>query len=122
MLAAYMYNRFYEIELPSYLGFFAGKRFVPIVTAVCAVILGLIMIVIWPPIQHGLNAFSENMLGANLTLSAFIFGVIERSLIPFGLHHIFYSPFWFEFGTYTNAAGEIINGDQAIFLNKLKMV
>lgn len=120
IVAAYMYNRFFEIELPSYLGFFAGKRFVPIITAASALILGLIMIVIWPPIQHGLNAFSENMLGANLTLSAFIFGVIERSLIPFGLHHIFYSPFWFEFGTYTNAAGEIIKGDQAIFMNQIK--
>lgn len=120
IVAAYMYNRFFEIELPSYLGFFAGKRFVPIVTAASAVILGLIMILIWPPIQHGLNTFSENMLGANLTLSAFIFGVIERSLIPFGLHHIFYSPFWFEFGSYTNAAGEIIKGDQAIFMNQIK--
>ncbi|MDQ0221145.1 PTS glucose transporter subunit IICBA [Peribacillus cavernae] len=120
IIAAYMYNRFFEIELPSYLGFFAGKRFVPIITAASAVILGLIMIVIWPPIQHGLNAFSENMLGANLTLSAFIFGVIERSLIPFGLHHIFYSPFWFEFGSYTNEAGQIVKGDQAIFMAQIK--
>ncbi|PLT31930.1 glucose-specific PTS transporter subunit IIBC [Bacillus sp. V5-8f] len=120
IIAAYMYNRFFEIELPSYLGFFAGKRFVPIVTAASAVLLGLIMIVIWPPIQHGLNTFSENMLGANLTLSAFIFGLIERSLIPFGLHHIFYSPFWFEFGSYTNEAGQIVKGDQAIFMNQIK--
>ncbi|MCF2649071.1 glucose-specific PTS transporter subunit IIBC [Niallia circulans] len=120
IIAAAMYNRFFEIELPSYLGFFAGKRFVPIVTAACAVILGLIMIVIWPPIQHGLNVFSENMLGANLTISAFIFGLIERSLIPFGLHHIFYSPFWFEFGSYTTNAGTIVKGDQAIFMNQIK--
>lgn len=120
IIAAYMYNRFYEIELPSYLGFFAGKRFVPIITAASAVILGLLMILIWPPIQHGLNTFSENMLGANMTLSAFIFGLIERSLIPFGLHHIFYSPFWFEFGTYTNEAGQLIRGDQAIFMNQIK--
>ncbi|WP_409304009.1 glucose-specific PTS transporter subunit IIBC [Peribacillus sp. SCS-155] len=120
IIAAAMYNRFFEIELPSYLGFFAGKRFVPIITAASAVILGLIMIVIWPPIQHGLNTFSENMLGANLTLSAFIFGLIERSLIPFGLHHIFYSPFWFEFGRYTNEAGEVVKGDQAIFMAQIK--
>ncbi|RFU63093.1 glucose-specific PTS transporter subunit IIBC [Peribacillus glennii] len=120
IIAAYMYNRFFEIELPSYLGFFAGKRFVPIVTAASAVLLGLVMIVVWPPIQHGLNTFSENMLGANLTLSAFIFGLIERSLIPFGLHHIFYSPFWFEFGSYTNDAGQIVKGDQAIFMNQIK--
>lgn len=120
IIAAYMYNKFFEIELPSYLGFFAGKRFVPIVTAASAVVLGLVMIVIWPPIQQGLNAFSENMLGANLTLSAFIFGLIERSLIPFGLHHIFYAPFWFEFGSYTNEAGQIVKGDQAIFMAQIK--
>jgi len=120
IIAAAMYNRFFRIELPSYLGFFAGKRFVPIATAVSALILGLLMIVIWPPIQHGLNSFSEFMLNGNLTLSSFIFGLVERSLIPFGLHHIFYSPFWFEFGTYTNAAGEIIKGDQAIFMNQIK--
>jgi glucose PTS system EIICBA or EIICB component len=119
ILAAALYNKFYEIELPSYLGFFAGKRFVPIITAGTAVLLGLLMIVIWPPIQSGLNAFSQNMVHANLTLSAFIFGVIERSLIPFGLHHIFYSPFWFEFGEYVNEAGKVVRGDQGIFMAQI---
>ncbi|WP_372508720.1 glucose-specific PTS transporter subunit IIBC [Pseudalkalibacillus decolorationis] len=120
ILAAYMYNKFYDIDLPSYLGFFAGKRFVPIVTAASAVILGLIMVLIWPPIQNGLNAFSENMIHANLTISAFVFGVIERALIPFGLHHIFYAPFWYEFGSYTNDAGQLVRGDQAIFFEQIK--
>jgi glucose PTS system EIICBA or EIICB component len=120
ILAATMYNRFYKMELPSYLGFFAGKRFVPIITAATSVVLGLIMIIIWPPIQHGLNAFSNNMVDANLTLSAFIFGVVERSLIPFGLHHIFYAPFWFEFGSYTNHAGVVVHGDQRIFMEQIK--
>ncbi|MGD6950068.1 PTS transporter subunit EIIC, partial [Bacillus mobilis] len=69
ILAASMYNKFFEIELPSYLGFFAGKRFVPIATAASAVVLGLLMIIIWPPIQSALNAFSQNMVHANLTLS-----------------------------------------------------
>lgn len=119
ILAAALYNRFYEIELPSYLGFFAGKRFVPIITAGTAVLLGLAMIVIWPPIQTGLNAFSQNMVHANLTLSAFVFGVIERSLIPFGLHHIFYSPFWYEFGQYVTLAGETVRGDQRIFMAQI---
>ncbi|WP_374721100.1 glucose-specific PTS transporter subunit IIBC [Peribacillus tepidiphilus] len=120
ILAAYMYNKFFNIELPQYLGFFAGKRFVPIITAVSALALGLVMIFVWPPVQHGLNAFSENMIHANLTLSAFIFGVVERSLIPFGLHHIFYSPFWFEFGEYVSqATGEIARGDQRIFFAQL---
>src|SRR5574342_996459 len=120
IIAATLYNKFYEIELPSYLGFFAGKRFVPIITAGTAIILGLLMLLIWPFIQTGLNAFSQNMVHANLTVSAFIFGLIERSLIPFGLHYIFYSPFWFEFGQYTNAAGDIIHGDQKIFMAQLK--
>lgn len=119
-IAAYMYNKFFNIELPSYLGFFAGKRFVPIATAASAVILGLVLIFVWPPIQSGLDAFSHLLLGGNLAVSAFIFGVIERSLIPFGLHHIFYSPFWFEFGQYTNAAGELVRGDQAIFMAQIK--
>jgi glucose-specific phosphotransferase system IIBC component len=120
LIAAYMYNKFFEIELPSYLGFFAGKRFVPIATAASTVILGLLMILIWPPIQTGLNIFSTNMVDANRTVAAFIFGVIERSLIPFGLHHIFYAPFWYEFGSYTNAAGDLVRGDQRIFMEQIK--
>jgi len=120
ILAAWAYNKYFEIDLPSYLGFFAGKRFVPIATAAFSVLLGILMCFIWPPIQHGLNTFSHNMIDANLTLSAFIFGVIERSLIPFGLHHIFYAPFWFEFGSYTDKAGLVVHGDQKIFFAQLK--
>lgn len=120
IIAATMYNRFFKIELPSYLGFFAGKRFVPIATAVSSVILGLLMLVVWPPVQDGLNAFSNFMLGENRAFAAFIFGVIERALIPFGLHHIFYSPFWFEFGSYTSAAGDVVRGDQAIFMKQIQ--
>jgi PTS system D-glucosamine-specific IIC component len=119
-LAAILFNRYYKIELPSYLGFFAGKRFVPIITGFFAIILGVLLVFIWPPIQHGLNTFSTSMVNANLTLSAFIFGIIERSLIPFGLHHIFYSPFWYEFGEYVTKAGEIVRGDQKIFFAQLK--
>ena len=120
IVAAAMYNRFFKIELPSYLGFFAGKRFVPIATSVASLIVGLILVVVWPPIQTGLNSVSHFMVDSNPTLAAFIFGVIERSLIPFGLHHIFYSPFWFEFGEYVNKAGVLIRGDQSIFFNQLR--
>ena len=120
LMGAYMYNRFYNIELPAYLGFFAGKRFVPIVTAASAILLGVAMHMLWPFAQDGLNNLAYFMTEANRTLSTFIFGVIERALIPFGLHHIFYSPFWFEFGSYTNAAGEIIRGDQQIFFNQIR--
>ncbi|ASS90818.1 MAG: PTS glucose transporter subunit IICBA [Bacillaceae bacterium] len=120
IIAAYMYNKYYKIELPQYLGFFAGKRFVPIVTAASAVLLGIAMYFIWPPIQGALNQFSQGILETNKTLAAFIFGVIERSLIPFGLHHIFYAPFWYEFGSYVNEAGHVVRGDQAIFFAQIK--
>ncbi|MBT2288649.1 PTS transporter subunit IIABC [Paenibacillus albidus] len=120
ILAAAMYKRFFRIELPSYLGFFAGKRFVPIMTAVTSLLLGLVLTIVWPPIQEGLNYVSQSMIDTNLTLSAFIFGVVERSLIPFGLHHIFYSPFWYEFGSYVDKAGELIRGDQRIFMQQLR--
>ncbi|WP_211747513.1 glucose-specific PTS transporter subunit IIBC [Paenibacillus sp. Marseille-Q4541] len=120
ILAASMYNRFYKIELPSYLGFFAGKRFVPIATAAMALLIGLLLTLVWPPIQSGMNFISQSMIDTNKTLAAFIFGVIERSLIPFGLHHIFYSPFWFEFGEYINKAGEVVRGDQRIFMAQLR--
>lgn len=120
IIAAQLYKKYYNIELPSYLGFFAGKRFVPIVTATFAIFVGLIMVFIWPPIQSGLNTFSHNMIDANKTLAAFVFGVIERALIPFGLHHIFYNPFWYQFGEYVNKAGQLVNGDQTIFFAQLK--
>ncbi|EIW16267.1 MULTISPECIES: glucose-specific PTS transporter subunit IIBC [Pelosinus] len=120
ILAAQVYKRFYNIELPSYLGFFAGKRFVPIVTAAAALVLGVAMTFVWPPIQLGLTLFSRNMIDSNKILAAFIFGIIERALIPFGLHHIFYNPFWYQFGEYVSKSGQIVNGDQSIFFAQLK--
>ncbi len=120
VLASYLYKKYYNIKLPSYLGFFAGKRFIPIITAISALLLGIIMTFVWPPIQNGLNLFSHGMIGSNRTIAVFIFGLIERALIPFGLHHIFYNPFWFEFGEYVNKAGELIRGDQRIFFEQLK--
>ncbi|ANU14576.1 PTS system, glucose-specific IIC component [Planococcus halocryophilus Or1] len=120
ILAAFLYNKFYNIQLPQFLGFFAGKRFVPIITAFSAVFLGIVMFMVWPFAQGGLNALSHFMLETNRTLAAFVFGTVERSLIPFGLHHIFYSPFWFEFGQYTTVAGEIVRGDQRIFFAQLQ--
>jgi PTS system D-glucosamine-specific IIC component len=119
VIAAIMFNKFYNIELPDFLGFFAGKRFVPIVTAVTAFVVGLLMPTIWKPIQAGLFQLSQLALETNTNVSTFIFGVIERALIPFGLHHIFYSPFWFEFGEYVTKAGEVVRGDQAIFMAQL---
>ncbi|MFC4076287.1 glucose-specific PTS transporter subunit IIBC [Salinithrix halophila] len=114
-VAAFLYRRFHDINLPQVLGFFAGRRFVPIITAVTAFLLGIAFFFIWPPIQGVIDKFSIIVTQQNTALAAFIFGLIERSLIPFGLHHIFYAPFWFEFGTFKTAAGEIVKGDQARF-------
>lgn len=119
-LAAWCYNKYYNITLPAFLGFFAGKRFVPIVTSVVAIVTGIVLSFVWPPIQGGLNGLSNFLLDKNLTLTTFIFGVVERSLIPFGLHHIFYAPFWFEFGQYKDHAGDLIRGDQRIWMAQLK--
>ena len=120
ILSAWLYRKFYNIELPSFLGFFSGKRFVPIVTAVTGLIVGLLLAIIWPTVQSGLLTFSRSMIDTNKTLAALLFGVIERALIPFGLHHIWYSPFWYQFGEYTNKAGQLVMGDQSIFMAQLR--
>ncbi|MBU3103825.1 glucose-specific PTS transporter subunit IIBC [Clostridium gasigenes] len=120
IVASILYRKFYNIELPQFLGFFSGKRFIPIVTSVAGLIVGLALVLVWPPIQNGLLVFSRSMIDTNQTVAALIFGIIERSLIPFGLHHIWYNPFWYQFGEYTNQAGQLIIGDQAIFMAQLK--
>ncbi len=117
-LAAWCYNKWFRIELPPYLGFFAGKRFVPIATASFALVGGLIASFGWPPIGEGINSFADGIKGLGAG-GVFIFGVVERSLIPFGLHHIWYSPFWYQFGEYTNLDGEIITGDQRMWFAQL---
>lgn len=117
-LAAWCYNKWFRIELPPFLGFFAGKRFVPIATASFSLLLGIAMCFAWPPIGNAINAFADAIKALG-PLGVFIFGLVERSLIPFGLHHIWYSPFWFQFGEYTNKAGEIITGDQRMWFAQL---
>ena len=120
VIAAICYKKFYKTELPAFLGFFAGKRLVPIMTAIMAFLIGLAMPTIWSPFQVALAKLSYIANEGYTNLSTFIFGVIERSLIPFGLHHIFYAPFWYDFGEYINNAGELVKGDQAIWFAMLK--
>ncbi|SMP62866.1 PTS system, glucose-specific IIBC component [Desulfonatronum zhilinae] len=110
-VAARMFNRFYRIELPQYLGFFAGKRSVPIVTAFAAIALGFVLSLIWPFAGTGIERFSQYAAYGNPTLAVTIYGFVERLLIPFGLHHIWNVPFFFEIGSYTTAAGEVVRGD-----------
>ncbi|MBB6056408.1 PTS glucose transporter subunit IIBC [Tolumonas osonensis] len=115
-IAAYMFNRFYRIQLPEYLGFFAGKRFVPLSTGIVAIAAGVVLAFIWPPIGGAIKAFSHWAAYQNPALAFGIYGVVERSLIPFGLHHIWNAPFFFEVGEYTNAAGQVFHGEIARYI------
>lgn len=116
-IAAAMFNRFYNITLPEYLGFFAGKRAVPIMTGLSAIFAGAVLAIVWPPIGSAIAAFSHWAANQNPTLAFGIYGIVERSLIPFGLHHIWNVPFFFEAGSCTNTAGEQLNGVLTCYLS-----
>lgn len=114
LLAAYLYKRFSSIELHPVLGFFSGKRFVPIITSVSSLVIGVIFSFVWPLIQNGINAASS--LIADSTVGLFFYATIYRLLIPFGLHHIFYTPFYFMMGEYTDpSTGNTVTGDLTRF-------
>ena len=110
-IAAYMFNRFYRIKLPEYLGFFAGKRFVPIISGLAAIFTGVVLSFIWPPIGSAIQTFSQWAAYQNPVVAFGIYGFIERCLVPFGLHHIWNVPFQMQIGEYTNAAGQVFHGD-----------
>ncbi|TLY56339.1 MAG: PTS glucose transporter subunit IIBC [Gammaproteobacteria bacterium] len=110
-IAATMFKRFYRTTLPPYLAFFSGKRSVPIVTALAAGLAGVVLSAIWPPIQHGIDTFSHWAAVSNPRTAATVYGFVERLLIPFGLHHIWNVPFFFEMGAYTDASGTVVHGD-----------
>ena len=111
-LAAFMFNRFFRIALPSYLGFFAGKRFVPIVTAVSAIALGALLSIVWPPIGGAIKTFSHWAAVSDPRTAATVYGFVERLLIPFGLHHIWNVPFFFEMGSFLDpSTGKTVSGD-----------
>lgn len=111
LTAGFLYNRFYKIRLPEYLAFFGGRRFVPIITSFVAVGLALIFSVVWPSIQDAIN-FVGNAIVNSGGVGAFIYGVLNRLLIPFGLHHILGNLIIFGVGEYTNpVTGEIVRGD-----------
>jgi PTS system glucose-specific IIC component len=117
IIAAHLFNRYYRIKLPDYLGFFSGKRSVPILTAVAAIILGLILVVIWPPIGGAIESFSRWSASENPEAAFTLYGFIERLLIPFGLHHIWNTPFFTEIGAYTDPnTGEVLRGEIARYI------
>lgn len=114
-IAGVTYNRYKGIRLPEFLAFFGGKRFVPIATGIFAVILGTILGVVWPPIQHGLHIFSSWMSESG-ELGLFFFGMFNRILLVTGLHHVLNSLFWFQLGDFTNTQGVVVHGDIARFM------
>lgn len=110
LLAAMLFNRFYRIKLPQYLGFFAGKRFVPIIVSFASILLAAILAVIWPPIGVAIRDFGDWAAYGNPAAAVTIYGIVERLLLPFGLHHIWNVPFFFEVGNYVTPSGEVVHG------------
>ena len=116
---AALHNRFYKIELPNALSFFGGSRFVPIISTVTYVGIGILMYFIWPAVQNGIFALGGLVTGTGY-FGTLIFGNIKRALIPFGLHHVFYMPFWqTAVGGTMMVDGNLIQGGQNIFFAQL---
>ena len=111
VVAGLLYNRYKDIKLPDYLAFFGGKRFVPIITGLVCVVLGIVFGYVWQPVQHAIDAAGQWLTTAG-AIGAFVFGFLNRLLLVTGLHHIINSLAWFVFGNFTPAAGgEIVHGD-----------
>ncbi len=116
---AYLHNKFYKIKLPNVISFFGGIRFVPIISSLAYILVGVLMFFLWPYIQIGMHNLG-NLVIASKYAGTFVYGIIERALIPFGLHHVFYTPFW-----YTSLGGtalidnHYITGAQHIFFAEL---
>lgn len=116
---AALHNRFHKIELPNALSFFGGSRFVPIISTVVYVFVGILMYFIWPVVQNGIYALGGLVTGTGY-LGTLIFGIVKRALIPFGLHHVFYLPFWqTAVGGTMMVDGTLIQGGQNIFFAQL---
>ncbi len=116
---AALHNKFYKIELPNALSFFGGSRFVPIISTAVFVLVGILMFFIWPAVQNGIYALGSLVTGTGY-LGTLIFGIIKRALIPFGLHHVFYLPFWqTAVGGTMEVGGQLIQGGQNIFFAQL---
>jgi PTS system N-acetylglucosamine-specific IIC component len=109
IIAGLLYNRFHDIKLPDWLGFFSGRRFVPIITSVTMILLAAIAGFAWPPIQGAIDSLGNWIIGLG-ALGSGLFGFLNRLLIPLGLHHVLNSLFWFQFGEF-----EGVNGDIARF-------
>ena len=116
---AALHNRFYKIELPQVLSFFGGTRFVPIISTIVYMFVGILLYFVWPVVQNGIYALGGLVTGTGY-VGTLIFGLIKRALIPFGLHHVFYMPFWqTAVGGTMEVAGKMVQGGQNIFFAQL---
>lgn len=116
---AALHNKFYKIELPQVLSFFGGTRFVPIVATVTYLLVGIVMFYLWPIVQLGISKLGVLVLNSGY-VGTWIYGILERALIPFGLHHVFYMPFWqTELGGSMVIDGNLVTGAQNIFFAEL---
>ena len=116
---AALHNRFYRIQLPSALSFFGGTRFVPIISTIVYMFVGILMYFVWPAVQNGIFALGGLVTGSGYA-GTLLFGLIKRALIPFGLHHVFYMPFWqTAVGGTMEVAGQMVQGGQNIFFAQL---
>ena len=116
IIAGLLFNRFYRLALPSYLGFFAGKRSVPILTATAAVLFGAVMSFAWPPFGALIKSFSGWAATEDPAAAFSLYGLVERLLIPLGLHHIWNVPFYFDTGVFTDAGGKVLHGELARYI------
>ena len=116
---AALHNRFHKIVLPNALSFFGGSRFVPIISTIIYMFVGILMYFVWPVVQNGIYALGGLVTGSGY-VGTLIFGIVKRALIPFGLHHVFYMPFWqTAVGGTMEIAGQIVQGGQNIFFAQL---
>ena len=116
---AALHNRFHKIVLPNALSFFGGSRFVPIISTIVYMFVGILMYFVWPVVQNGIYALGGLVTGSGY-IGTLIFGIIKRALIPFGLHHVFYMPFWqTAVGGTMEVAGQMVQGGQNIFFAQL---
>jgi PTS system N-acetylglucosamine-specific IIC component len=114
ILTATFYNHFHAIKLPSALGFFGGKRFVPLITSIAMVFFGVAMGLIWPPVQIAISEFGLWIVNAG-SVGVFVYGFLNRLLIPTGLHHLINNIAWFQIGNYVTPSGNVVHGDISRF-------
>ena len=116
LAAAYLWQRYHRIALPPYLAFFGGRRFVPIITAFAAIVISVLMNFVYPVFNSGITNLGTWVTN-NDVIGGFVYGTLNRLLIPLGLHHILNNPPWFIFGSYTDASGAVWHGDIQRFLH-----